>query len=359
MLLGANNSFADEYGWWDGAMSIGGGTTDITAWSTDGNNPTDLGELLNMTINSISFKVWDNANNRGSAQVYFRIWDGGSEPVGSDQSIYISTCSKIPNTTHDYAISWTGVSDLADAVGLEFEAGKTYYIDMWAVTYRSSDTGTDAEWYSGTNSSNYHAKFTYVPNKAKIGASGWTTFSSHEVLNLASMTASTGSVEAFYASSVNASGVTMTPTTATIAAGQGIMLKGTAGATITITIANTSGSTLSGNLLRGCKDGAVVNYDSNSSYNYVMVNVNGDPTFQLIEEGDYGTVLIPSGKAYLSLTSAPGGAPSAIRIIDEEENATNIQSIEAGEKAVKFVENGKLLIMREGVVYDATGRAIR
>lgn len=62
-------------------------------------------------------------------------------------------------------------------------------------------------------------------------------------------------------------------------------------------------------------------------------------------------------KAYLALNELPAGAPS--RILFNENNATNIQNVEGNEKAVKFIENGILYILREGVVYDATGRMVK
>ena len=80
---------------------------------------------------------------------------------------------------------------------------------------------------------------------ATIGATGWTTFASSYALDLSGMTASSGDVIAYYASSVDASSVTMTSTDATVAAGTGLMLKGTAGATVTIPVA-ASGDALSG-----------------------------------------------------------------------------------------------------------------
>ncbi len=147
------------YGWYSGAMSIGGATTDCTAWSTSGDTPTDLGNLTDMTITSIAFNVWSDANDRSGANMYFRIWNGGDEQVGSDQNLWLGSSTRIEGKAHDFAISWTGTFDLADEVGLNLEPGKTYYIDMWAKTYGSSGD----EWYSGTNNSNYHAKLTYVP----------------------------------------------------------------------------------------------------------------------------------------------------------------------------------------------------
>ena len=67
---------------------------------------------------------------------------------------------------------------------------------------------------------------------------------------------------------------------------------------------------------------------------------------------------VRANRAYLII---PGGtsAPSAIRIVDEENNATNIEELEASETAVKFIENGKLLIKKNGIVYDMTGRMVK
>ena len=48
-----------------------------------------------------------------------------------------------------------------------------------------------------------------------------------------------------------------------------------------------------------------------------------------------------------------------IRIVGEENNATNIENIQFDEKAVKFMENGQIYILREGVVYDALGRTVK
>ena len=61
-------------------------------------------------------------------------------------------------------------------------------------------------------------------------------------------------------------------------------------------------------------------------------------------------------KAYLKLPKT-AGAPS--RILFNENDVTNIQNVEASERAVKFIENGKLYIQKDGVVYDAMGKTVR
>ena len=66
------------------------------------------------------------------------------------------------------------------------------------------------------------------------------------------------------------------------------------------------------------------------------------------------TTLAPY-KAYL-IAGTITGAPM-IRF--EENDATGIQNVKVSEKAVKFIENGKLFIQKDGVVYDMTGRVVR
>ena len=170
VVLTATKSFA-AYGWYNASMTIGGVTTDFTQWSTSGDSPTDLGVVTNMTITSIAFNVWSDNNDRGGANMYFRIWDGGSSQVGDDQNLFLGTATRITTQeNHDFSISWTGTEDLANAVGLTLEAGKTYYIDMYAKTY-GGDPNVD-NWYSGNNSSNYHAKLTITNSYTRTVTSG-------------------------------------------------------------------------------------------------------------------------------------------------------------------------------------------
>lgn len=177
MAFTVQTAWAD-YGWYDGSMSIGGINTDPTAWSTDPDNPTDLGNVTDMTITSIAFSIWSDANDRGGANMFFRIWDGGESQVGSDQDLWLGASTRIEGG-HNFSISWTGTEDLAAAVRLTLEFGKTYYIDMWAKTY--GDSGD--EWYSGDNGNNYHAKLTYyTPTVTGINDSyDWTGSVIHPV----------------------------------------------------------------------------------------------------------------------------------------------------------------------------------
>ncbi len=70
-----------------------------------------------------------------------------------------------------------------------------------------------------------------------------------------------------------------------------------------------------------------------------------------------GVATVSSTRAYVKVTD-PNAAP-ALRIVEAGNEATDFQNIEGNETAVKFIENGKVLILREGVVYDMTGRVVR
>ena len=173
---------------------------------------------------------------------------------------------------------------------------------------------------------------------ATIGSTGWTTFASAYPLDLSSITASTGTVTAYYASSiVGDSYVRMTSTTSTVAAGEGLMLKGTVGATITIPVA-ASGEAISGNLLKGCTTSTAL---STSESKYVLVNNGGTAEFQSLAE--HGAT-IPAGKAYLDASIA---GVKALRIVFED-TETGIQTI----------DNGQLTMDSDAVIFNLAGQRV-
>ena len=62
-------------------------------------------------------------------------------------------------------------------------------------------------------------------------------------------------------------------------------------------------------------------------------------------------------RAYLMVPISGSNAPS--RILFNENNATNMQDIDANNQVVKFIENGRILITKEGITYDVMGRVVR
>lgn len=68
-------------------------------------------------------------------------------------------------------------------------------------------------------------------------------------------------------------------------------------------------------------------------------------------------------KAFIDMDMVPvssgSGAPGIIRLDLGENGATNIEAIDASEEAVKFFQNGKLFIQKNGVVYDMMGSVVK
>lgn len=87
---------------------------------------------------------------------------------------------------------------------------------------------------------------------------------------------------------------------------------------------------------------------------YVLMNN------ELRKVEDEGEVTVASTKAYFKLP-ASSLAPSALRIVEAENTSTDLSNVQEfeGANVQKFVENGKLYILREGVVYDVTGKVVR
>ena len=170
---------------------------------------------------------------------------------------------------------------------------------------------------------------------ATIGTTGWTTFASAYPLDLSKMTASTGNVKAYYASSVGDGKIVVTSTESEgVAARTGLMLKGTAGATITIPV-TASGDAISGNMLVGCPNGETLT--ANANY-YVLIKNGETAEFQSLKTNG---ATIPAGKAYLNT-----GVNSSARLIIsfDDEDPTAINAIEAAEAETGALKDGKYLI---------------
>ena len=86
--------------------------------------------------------------------------------------------------------------------------------------------------------------------------------------------------------------------------------------------------------------------------NYVL---QSDNKFHEVQAG--GEVTINSTRAYLHI--AGGANAPELRIIEAGNEATNINNVEGQEQAVKFIQDGKLFIQKNGVTYDALGRVVR
>jgi uncharacterized repeat protein (TIGR02543 family) len=150
---------------------------------------------------------------------------------------------------------------------------------------------------------------------AKITASGWNTYSSNKALDLSTIDNGT----AYVASVAEGSTVTLTPCTDIVAAGTGLMIKGTAGATFTINTTSGAATFDGTNLLAGLPNGGTVPV-AGEGVNYVFGWTDAsNPGFYKIESA---TPTLGAGKAYLHTTSALG---SKLGLIFDDGETTNIK----------------------------------
>lgn len=192
--------------------------------------------------------------------------------------------------------------------------------------------------------------FTPIASVSKtITAAGWATYCSPYALDFS------GDIEhldAAYIVTGGAAGVlSMDEVTGTVPANTGLLLKGEGECVIPVVAS--SSTNVSANKLVGVTEETEI--DANTGY--VLM---ASPSLGFYKNANAFT--LGANTAYLPVgfdESTPDAAPSAFRIVDEVNGATDIQNIEANEKAVKFIENGRILILRDGITYDALGRKVR
>ena len=141
--------------------------------------------------------------------------------------------------------------------------------------------------------------------------------------------------------------------TGNIKAGEGVLLKAnTTASNYTFVETDDEVDALENNSLKGT---SIRNLRTTLQGNetYLMVLASGTNTFK-----SYTADYLPANKAYILYTPIQG-APSIISLVEEENNTTNINNIEYSEEAVKFFQNGKLFINKNGIVYDALGRIVK
>ena len=193
--------------------------------------------------------------------------------------------------------------------------------------------------YGSNNASKFALDYIIIRRSsvsATIGSTGYTTFSSAFPLALGSMTASTGEVSAYYAKAVETNYVKITKIDDNVEAGEGLILKGTVGATITIPVA-ASGSDID-NYLVGCPSETVLS--ANANY-YVLVNNGGTAEFQCL---DTNGATIPAGKAYLNA----GSTNARLSIVFDDDETTGVQEL----------KNSRIEGLKTGNYYNLSGQRV-
>lgn len=116
------------------------------------------------------------------------------------------------------------------------------------------------------------------------------------------------------------------------------------------------------NDLHGVNEATIIGSATDGKAYYVLsMNGSNDPEsvgfYYMLEDGKGGFEL-PAHKAYLVVDN-PSLAPAAFYLFNGENNATWLDNLQGVEGTVKFMHEGNIYILRDSIIYDATGRKVR
>ena len=150
--------------------------------------------------------------------------------------------------------------------------------------------------------------------------------------------------------------LTATNFTGKIAAGDGVLLKSTKAGTNSFTFEKTTGATPLGD--SNDLIGTLVETPASTllgSEEYLMALKKDENKFvPFSTSADF-----PAYRACLAVTPNHSIMAAGVRIVENENNTTSIANINASEESVKFIQNGKLFIKKNGVIYDMLGTVVR
>ena len=146
-----------------------------------------------------------------------------------------------------------------------------------------------------------------------------------------------------------------------VPAGVPLVLEGNAGnyqlvPTLDAGVAPTGTNDLIGNNEAGIIGSATDGY----VYYVLSMNASNEPEsvgfYYMLDEGK-GGFSMPAHKAYLKYTAS--SAPARFYLFNGENGATWLENLEGVEGTVKFMHEGNIYILRDSIIYDATGRKVR
>ena len=193
-----------------------------------------------------------------------------------------------------------------------------------------------------------------TPSQVSFGSSEYATFYGTEAFTVPGATV--------YKAALNQEGdaLVLTALEGVIPANSAVILKGTAEGTAAISYSNeTPTANMEGNILEGTPERVTTESLKEEETN-TLYAFNKNASVFMPYTGEY----FPAGKAFFQTATSPQQAPSAIRIEQENHTATDVQTVEGQKSKVKdrgekFIRDGVLYILYDGLLYDALGRKIK
>ena len=301
-------------------------------------------------------------------------WDNYIVPVYDGETLKLAIRAdfweNVAGSNSGCAANIVWANFISDMNGATIDMNLTYTSDKYFKMQTNVTTSSSSKWYY-----NYTSPSALTADEVKVAlganwcwlevikesgaiattnALGYTTFSSINKLDLDNLP--TG-LKAYYAlyKDVSNDYVTLTEATGIVPSETGLILKGEANTVYEIPTSTSDATALSGNLLVACPYRETVTADASK---YVLVNNSGTMEFQSLKTNG---ATIPTGKAYLNVNS---GAGARLSILFEDEGVTAIKDMEASynsgaQTEGKHLENGKIIIVKDGVKFNTNGQKIR
>lgn len=309
------------------------------------------GHAFNGTISSGHGQVTTNAfefvNNvatsapTGTCEITLQLVTGGFKMYNEGKGyLYASAASSGKLAWHESESSyWSYASP-----NWKYNSNSAYlrsYNNSSIRTY-GANNGEVLVFAQKTNVASYSAYCTTVSSvPVSLNVSGYATFSCINALDFSD----DSEFSAWQITGVNGTAITFSQITGTVAANTGVLLKGTASATVNIPVA-ASGATLATNKLVGittATDVAADTYYGLSDNKFVKVNA--------------GTV--PAGKALLPVSAVGAGVKEFTFIFDDKETGIRtIEKVSAEEAAQIFDLSGRRLSKMQKGINIVNGKKI-
>ena len=352
-----------------------------TAWQIAQADAASSNDVTKVIFDAAVYKVsyWNSARSNSNQQytgapdnTYFDAWDANASnasqtiyglPAGSYTLAVATRASESLSDLNKYNVwvnggtanekvlgnhigssggslgngwSWTIIPFTLDAkanLGIGFYSLPGSSSDLWAGC-------DDFHLYKGT-----------LSEVASILSYEWATFSSDYALDFTGIS----DIEAYMITGHDGNVVTKAQVTGTVPAGTGLLLKGAAGSYNIPVVASSNTDVSANKLVAGT--GASVSKEDNMTKYVLGVSAGNEAEFQKID-GTAATV--DKGKAYLVFN----GENLARTMSFEDEKITGVENVEAAPaeatlKDGKFIVDGKLVIFKKGMKFNANGQLVK
>ena len=348
----------------------------VTGWSINGNNALTNGS--GFYANTWSGENAGTAPAADFSRPFYEMWvsSGSISAATLTRTITGLTAHAIYKVTANVRVQYTSKVDNS----ITMKAGSGEAVDVTSgKKISSTDRYIDSytAWGSADNEGNLIITFAVAENSgiswlafrdinyevapasvsATIGTNGYTTFASPYPLDLTEVNLLEG-VKAYKASIIDKTTLSFTKLNQVVPANTGILLKGTAGDVIIPVGINPE--TVEENVLTAGK-GVLMTQDNDNYYFALKKNSNPMTFAKFLPE----SITIPTNKAYLKVDAGnfDSSEPEA-RLTIQIDGETAINAIEAAEandgalKDGKYLIDGKIVIVKNGVKYDANGKKL-